>query len=97
MSDTRIDAINRQYQQRETNLAAARGLDAPDFDAVETENFGDEVEGGTVTEPLPLPTESWKRGEIVRWLVDNEVIESEDVVDGLTKAEMIGHFVDTEA
>ena len=68
-----------------------------------------EVGGETVTDPAEapgesdskeddgdddaLPKESWKRDDIVQYLVDHEVIESEDQVEGQTKAQLIENFV----
>jgi hypothetical protein len=53
-------------------------------------------DGDDGTEPGdedPLPKESWKRDDIVAYLVDHEVIESADDVEGQTKAELIDNFV----
>jgi hypothetical protein len=88
MSDTRVDAINKQYRQRETNLAAARGLDAPDFDAVEAEN---------VVEDKPDPTVESKKADIIDWLFANGVEAEREDLEKMTRAQLFENFVDDDS
>lgn len=82
--DVKKDAIS------EEDFLATPG--AEDADGAEADDSGD---GDDDTEPADedLPKESWKRDDIVKYLVDHEVIESEDDVEGQTKAQLIENFV----
>ena len=64
-------------------------LPTPDAEA------DDSGDGDDDTEPADedLPKESWKRDDIVKYLVDHEVIEDEKDVEGQTKAQLIDNFV----
>ena len=77
----------KEREAKEAKLAAKRRAEATE---------GDEVEGGEAE--AKLPDESWKKDEILDWLVGNEVIteEQRDEVKGQTKAELIDNFVDAE-
>lgn len=79
----------------------AAGLEDGEDDLVETETPDvEDPDGGTSEEEAEeddLPKESWKRDDIVQYLVDHKVIESADDVDGQTKAQLIDNFVDSNA
>lgn len=81
--DVKKDAIS------EEDFLATPG--AEDADSPEADDTDDKTEPA---DEDALPKESWKRDDIVKYLVDHEVIESEDDVEGQTKAQLIDNFVD---
>ena len=89
MSDTRVSAITKAFRAR---AAAVSGVEIGDEKAEATE----EAAATTEEEVDDLPDMSWKKDDIVDYLVRNEVVESEDDVKGLTKAELLENFFDDE-
>lgn len=83
---TRAESIGRSFRQRAAAIAGAREQEPVEETPEEVDENTDETVG-------ELPDESWKKDDIVKYLVDNEVIESEDDVKGQTKAELIENFV----
>ena len=93
---TRTESISSAYRQRAANVKAANEAAAP---TAETGKFEPDVAVEEATEEDEvddLPDTSWKKADIVGYLVRNEVVESEDDVSGLTKAELLENFIDAE-
>lgn len=83
--DVKKDAIS------EEDFLATPG--AEDADGAEADDSGDGDDDTEPAEEDPLPKESWLRDDIVQYLVDHEVIENKDDVEGQTKAQLIENFV----
>lgn len=84
---TRVGAITNAFRQRANAIAATR----------------DEPEPHPVTDGPPeppeeaedqLPKESWKKDDIVDWLLANGIEAERSDLEALTKAELIENFVD---
>ena len=88
MSNSRTRSIRRSYRNRIAALGGA--TTAPETAPAEEKPAPPEEAEDQ------LPRESWKKDDIIGWLLTNEVIESADDVDGLTKAQLLENFFDDE-
>lgn len=94
---TRVEAISNAYNTRAKAVAAGnerelereaaekKAANARRAAADEGEQDGDE-----------LPDQSWRKGDIVDYLLRHGAIESEDDVKGQTKDDLLNNFVDAE-
>jgi len=80
---SRTSAITTAFRQRANAVSGVEFKDADPGDAT----------------PAPvdeLPEPSWKKADIVDYLVRNEVIENPEDVKGLTKDQLLENFFDDE-
>lgn len=89
MSNSRIRSIIRSYRSR---VAAVRGATTA-LETVPVEERPEEIEDVT-SEP---PRESWKKDDIIDWLIDNGIEADRSDLVGMTKAELIDNFLDDES
>lgn len=81
----RVAAISKAYRGRAKVVRAGADREhqaETDEKTVETEE---------------LPKESWKKGDIVDWLLDSGVEVERSDLEELTKAELIEYFIDAES
>lgn len=83
----RVAAISSAYRGRAEAVRAGREREKPN----ETET-PEEIEDVT-SEP---PRESWKKADIIDWLLDNGIEAERSDLEEQTKAELIENFVDDE-
>lgn len=89
----RVAAISNAYRSRAQAVAAGADREKEREAAEEKATNKRRVEADEKTvEAEDLPKESWKKDDIIDWLIDNQAIDSADDVDGLTKAELIENF-----
>lgn len=95
---TRVESIGSAFRQRAEAVAAGakREREREEAEKKEVAKRRAEAQGDDVPEDdgPELPTKSWKKDDIVGWLVDEGVVDSEDDVKGLTKDELLSNFFD---
>ena len=93
---TRTESISNAYRKRAADVKAANEAAAP---TAETGKFEPDVvldEESTEEDGDELPDKSWKKGDIVDWLVDGGIEVDSAELDKMTKAELLDRFIDNE-
>ena len=84
MSNSRTRSISRSYRSRVAAVGGA--ITAPETAPAEERPAPPEKADD-------LPKESWKKGDIIDWLIDNGVVLKRSDIEEQTKAELIENFI----